>query len=92
MVTCWSIIQILYSRSYKKLLECSTVGKMKQHLAHYLNKKKKCSVNIPLLTCVAIQLGKLLWANVHHPVPFKPVGNVPSGCSRADIDAYHAGH
>jgi len=56
--------------TYKKLLECSTSGKVKQHLDHYLNKMKKCSANIPLSTCVAIQLGKLLWADTNHPEPF----------------------
>jgi len=56
--------------TYKKLLECSTSGKVKQHLDHYLDKMKKCSVNIPLSTCVAIQLGKLLSADTNHPEPF----------------------
>jgi len=55
---------------YKKLLECSTVGKVKQHLDHYLNKNMKCSANIPLLMCMAIQLGKLIWADTNHPEPF----------------------
>jgi len=59
-----------FVESYKPILECSTAGSTKQLLDHYLNNEKMCCTNIPLLTCMAVQTGKLKWMDLNQPEAF----------------------
>jgi hypothetical protein len=43
---------------FDKILNCSSVGMVQQQLTHYLNDKKHCCANLPMVTCTAIHMGK----------------------------------
>ena len=55
---------------YGKLLSCSSIGMVREHLEHYLNVKKQCECVVPLSTCAAIYMGKLRWSSLDHPEAF----------------------
>lgn len=56
--------------SYQTLLECTTVGQMREHIQHFMNDDKGCSSVLPLSTCNAIFSGKLRWTSLEQPEPF----------------------
>ena len=59
-----------FMASYQQFLDQPSLGAAKQFLDHYLNNKKCCSANIPLLTCVALYSGSLQWMGVMKPEAF----------------------
>ena len=60
----------MFVASYQQFLDQPSSGAAKQFLDHYLNDKKCCSANIPLLTCVALYSGSLQWMGVMKPEAF----------------------
>lgn len=55
---------------HERLLSCSSVGVVREHLEHYLSVKKQCECVVPLSTCAAIFMGRLRWSPLDHPEAF----------------------